>query len=61
MRLWKVNKHLFQQMKAVGELHHSQNKVCIFNEQDNFIVRALPKDVMDFPMWPSKSRQGFAF
>lgn len=56
MRSWKVNKHPFQQMKAVGELNHSRNKVCIFNKQDHFIIRALPKDVMDFPMQISKSR-----
>lgn len=59
MRLWKVNKHLFQQMKTAGELNHSKNKVCIFNKQDNFIIEALPGDMMEVAMWNSKSRQVF--
>lgn len=60
MRLQKVKKPLALQMKVVGELNHSWNKVCIFNKQDNFIIRDLLRDVIAFPMPISKSGQGFA-
>lgn len=45
-----VNKHPFQQMETLGELNHSKSRVCIFNKEDNYISRALSREVMDFPM-----------